>query len=115
MRKLTKEVLMEMDAETMERLQKISRFIVLMLENRSFDHLFGYLKTKDPRVVGLTGSESNRKDPNSETDPKIKAGRASTFMMTFDPAHEYYDVQVQLYGPLKGTDPSLPPIANPPS
>ena len=33
--------------------------------------------------------------------------------MTFDPGHEYYDVQIQLYGPLKGTDPSLPPIANP--
>src|SRR5436190_6654536 len=84
-----------------------------MLENRSFDHLFGYLKGVDSRVVGLTGNEFNQKDPNSQTDPPIRVSRASTFVMTFDPAHEYYDVQVQLYGPLKGTDPSLPPIANP--
>jgi phospholipase C len=34
--------------------------------------------------------------------------------MTFDPAHEYYDVQVHLYGPLPDTDPSLPTISNPP-
>jgi hypothetical protein len=32
--------------------------------------------------------------------------------MTCDPGHEYYDVQVQLYGPLKDTDPGLFPIAN---
>jgi len=32
--------------------------------------------------------------------------------MTFDPHHEYYDVQIQLYGPLQNTDPSMPPIAN---
>src|SRR5260221_5129000 len=32
--------------------------------------------------------------------------------MPFDPGHEYYDVQVQLYGPLKDTAPDMPPIAN---
>src|SRR5258707_14179032 len=85
-----------------------------MLENRSFDHLFGYLETANSQVMGLTGSESNQKDPNSPVDPVIKVGRASSFVMTFDPGHEFYDVQVQLYGPLKDTDPSLPPLANPP-
>ena len=86
-----------------------------MLENRSFDHLFGFLKTANPQIAGLTGSEFNQKDPNSAGDPPIPVQRASSFVMTFDPAHEFYDVQVQLYGPLPGTDPSLPPLANVPT
>ncbi len=104
---------MPVDATTLARFQGIKRFVVLMLENRSFDHLCGYLKASNPRVMGLTGSEFNRKDPNSPTDPPVMVARASSFVMTFDPGHEYYDVQVQLYGPLKDTDPSLPPVANP--
>jgi phospholipase C len=95
--------------------QGIKRFVVLMLENRSFDHLFGYLRATNPNVVGLTGNESNQKDPNSAASPAVKVSRASSFVMRFDPGHEFYDVQIQLYGPLKGTDPTLPPVANAPS
>lgn len=95
--------------------QKINRFVVLMLENRSFDHLLGFLKATDPRVAGLNGDEFNRKNPNLPADPQIKVGRASSFVMTYDPGHEFYDVQIQLYGQLTNTDPSLPPIANPPT
>jgi phospholipase C len=97
---------------TDETFKGIKRFIVLMLENRSFDHLFGYLKGVDDRVAGLSGNEFNQKDPNSPGDPEITVKRSSSFVMTFDPAHEYYDVQVQLYGPLPGTAPDLPPLAN---
>lgn len=105
---------MEIDSNTTAGLRGIKRFVVLMLENRSFDHLFGYLRGTNPKVMGLTGSEANQKDPNSPSSPPINVRRASSFVMTFDPSHEYYDVQVQLYGPLKDTDPSLPPIANVP-
>ena len=104
---------MEVDANTIAKFQGIKRFVVLMLENRSFDHLFGYLKAGNAKVMGLTGSEFNQKNPNAPGDPAIKVGRASSYVMTFDPGHEHYDVQIQLYGPLKDTDPSLPPIANP--
>jgi phospholipase C len=105
---------MPVDPNTVAKFQGIKRFVVLMLENRSFDHLFGYLTAVYPKVIGLTGNEFNQKDPNSPADPAIKVCRASSFVMTFDPGHEYYDVQIQLYGPLKGADPGLPPIANPP-
>jgi phospholipase C len=104
---------MDVDPNIIAKFQGIKRFVVLMLENRSFDHLFGYLKAGDSKVMGLTGSEFNQKDPNAPADPAIKVGRASSFVMTFDPGHEYYDVQIQLYGPLKETAPGLPPIANP--
>jgi phospholipase C len=104
---------MPVDANTISKFQGIKRFVVLMLENRSFDHLIGYMKAVNSKVMGLTGSEFNQKDPNSPADPPVKVSRASSFVMTFDPGHEFYDVQIQLYGPLKGTDPSLPPMANP--
>jgi len=93
----------------------IKRIVVLMLENRSFDHVFGFLKKTNANVAGLTSDECNQKDPNAAGDPPITVRRASTFIMPFDPAHEYYDVQVQLYGPMKNTAPDLPPLANLPT
>jgi len=106
---------MPIDPIAIANFQKIKRFVVLMLENRSFDHLFGYLKNLVPAIAGLTGKESNQKDPNTPGDPPVPVRRATTFVMTFDPAHEFYDVQVQLYGPLPGTDPSLSLLANIPA
>lgn len=106
---------MPSDPAILAKFQGIKRFVVLMLENRSFDHLLGFLKANYPQVDGLGGTEFNLKDPNSPGSPQVTVRRASSFVMTFDPAHEYYDVQIQLYGPLKDTDPSLPPLANLPS
>jgi phospholipase C len=105
---------MAIDPDAIAKFQGIGRFVVLMLENRSFDHLFGYLQAGNAKVKGLTGAESNQADPNVPGDPPITVGRASSFVMPFDPGHEYYDVQLQLFGPQKPADPSLPPIANPP-
>jgi phospholipase C len=44
-----------------DHLGKIDHIVVLMMENRSFDHLLGYLRLDDvlPGVDGLTGQESN--------------------------------------------------------
>ncbi len=102
-------------ANNSSALNDIQRFVVLMLENRSFDHLLGYLKATNPQVMGLTGAEFNQADPNSTASPAIKVSRATSFMMKFDPGHEFYDVQIQLYGPLPNTAPDLPPIANVPT
>jgi phospholipase C len=103
---------MAVSPATLATFRGVKRIVVLMLENRSFDHLFGFLSKTVPEVAGLSGQEANQPDPNSPASPPVKVSRASTFVMTFDPSHEYYDVQIQLYGPLAGSDPSLPPIAN---
>lgn len=44
-----------------DNLGKIDHIVVLMMENRSFDHLLGYLRLDGvlPGVDGLTGQESN--------------------------------------------------------
>jgi len=83
-----------------DNLQKIQRFVVLMMENRSFDHLFGYLKTLNPAVAGLTGGEyANFPDPLTQQQPPVSVTPTAAFTMPFDPPHEFCDVQKQLYGP----------------
>jgi hypothetical protein len=39
-------------------LDNLKHVVVLMMENRSFDHMLGSLKADDPRINGLTGNES---------------------------------------------------------
>src|SRR5690242_12536769 len=91
---------------------KIEHFVVLMLENRSFDHLFGSLNSIIPGVVGLSGNEFNYDDPNNPSpEHQRKVIPADRFDMPYDPPHEFPDVQCQLYGPVPGK----PDQANPPS
>jgi len=80
-------------------LKSIEHFIVLMLENRSFDQLLGALKASDPRIAGLTGQEFNYRDPRATQPVPVPVTPATAYTMPFDPAHEFPDVQVQLYGP----------------
>ena len=46
--------------------QEIDTIVLLMLENRSFDHMLGFMKRGgeygDVRVDGLDGTECNPKD-----------------------------------------------------
>ncbi len=78
--------------------QKIEHIVVLMLENRSFDHLLGFMNANNPDIVGLRGNETNYPDPNNSVSPQTVC-KATSFMMPFDPGHEFMDVQLQLYGP----------------
>ena len=84
-----------------------------MMENRSFDHLLGYLKTINPAVDGLTGSEyKNYPDPTTQQGQAVPVSDNAGFAMPFDPPHEFLDVQKQLYGPGL-TDTVAKPSANP--
>ena len=49
--------------------QAIEHVVVLMLENRSFDHMLGYLKAGHYPIEGLTGDESNPTDLNDVNNP----------------------------------------------
>ena len=94
-------------------LGKINRFVVLMMENRSFDHLVGYLKTLNPAIEGLgneiVGNEfQNFPDPPANQQPPVTVSPTAAFTLPFDPPHEFADVQAQLYG----CDPAKMPCAN---
>jgi len=85
-----------------------------MLENRSFDHLFGNLNHLDSRIAGLKGDESNFDGPNApQPSQERKVYAAGDFAMPFDPPHEFADVQFQLYGPVEGNPDRPAPPADP--
>lgn len=82
----------------MASLNRIGHIVVLMLENRSFDHVLGYLKKTSPDVAGMADSDFNYEDPVKQVR-KVQVSRATRSALLFDPSHEYPEVQVQLYGP----------------
>jgi hypothetical protein len=48
----------------------LRHIVVLMMENRSFDHMLGSLKSVDARIDGLDGSQSNP-DTSGGTAPVL--------------------------------------------
>jgi len=97
-----------------ENLGSINHFVVLMLENRSFDHVLGALKAQNPAIDGaLDNAFSNHTDPADLTSPVVSVGPSSTFAMPFDPGHEFEDVQIQLYGRAASADRSAAPRTQP--
>jgi phospholipase C len=71
-------------------LGKVDHIIVVMMENRSFDHMLGYLKLTGANtdVDGLTGNEFNR-DPNGVVQ---KVSLLPTTQFINDPGHGWTDV-----------------------
>jgi phospholipase C len=89
--------------------QNIQTVVVLMLENRGFDHMLGFLKTTDPDIDGLTGNESNPSNPLTATDHTTVSPTAE-FVLRPDPGHSVTDTIVQLFSRESG-----PPAAGAPN
>src|ERR1700723_4084675 len=98
-------------------LGSIHHIRVLMLQNRSFDHMLGFLYADSKNVSpagdpfdGLTGSESN---PDSTGTPvpvsQIKeTDQYAYYMPGADPGEGYSATNSQLFG---NTTPPTPPVA----
>jgi phospholipase C len=96
----------------MTRLQSIEHFVVLMLENRSFDNLLGGLYPKSKDFDGVDGSESNADRsgkvwPLTETPGGDVAGLS---VPNPDPGELWQDINVQIFGSgqLHGGEPYPP-------
>jgi phospholipase C len=81
--------------------RKIQHVFVLMLENRSFDHMLGFSTiggfnpTGRPRLNGLVDATGNlRKD--IPVDVRVRSGERDP--MVVDPGHEFKNVRTQLCG-----------------
>src|SRR3954467_4338211 len=81
---------------------KVDHVFVLMLENRSFDHLLGFsgisgtdaATDESSSINGLSGSEAN--SYNSTT---FTVSQPADYAMAVDPGHEFLDVLCQMCGP----------------
>jgi phospholipase C len=45
--------------KTLPGIQRLQHVVVLMMENRSFDHMLGALQSVNPDIDGLKGDETN--------------------------------------------------------
>ena len=83
----------------------LKHIVVLMMENRSFDHMLGSLHADDPRINGLTGSEAN---PDTTNEPaKVQPLAEFQSQLDPDPDHHFPAVHKQLFYGTPG--PSGPP------
>src|SRR5580692_4422793 len=92
------------------QLSSINHIVQLMLENRSFDHMLGFLYPKSDTFEGLTGSESNT-DASGNTVTVYQIDHTATgayFMPGADPGEGYANTNAQLFGT---GDPPSPPVA----
>ncbi len=81
-------------------LDQIKHLVVLMMENRSFDHMLGFMAAPDYPIDGLTGSETN---PNSqEKDVPVTDDADFSGGLTPDPGHHFPDVNLQIFGNYEG-------------
>jgi phospholipase C len=76
-------------------LQSLKHIVVVMMENRSFDHMLGSLKAEDSRINGLTGSESNL-DTTNEPAPVQPLAEFQS-QLDPDPNHHFPAVHQQIF------------------
>ncbi|KAI3444883.1 hypothetical protein Pfo_001548 [Paulownia fortunei] len=75
----------------------IKTVVILVQENRSFDHILGWMKSLNPEIEGVTGKESN---PLSTSDPssnRIYYGDQSGNVEP-DPGHSFEATYEQIFG-----------------
>src|SRR2546423_5789487 len=76
-------------------LDNLKHIVVLMMENRSFDHMLGALKQTDPRINGLSGEEFNLNTAGQKV--KVQPDAAYQGQLDPDPDHHFPGVNLQLY------------------
>src|ERR1700761_5998794 len=78
-------------------------FVVLMLENRSFDHLFGYLGKGDG-LLGKNGPATNYLKPGDTTSTAFSSRKGGDYVAIGQgPSHSLKQTNEQLFGVTKPT------------
>ncbi|XP_043724191.1 non-specific phospholipase C2-like [Telopea speciosissima] len=75
----------------------IKTVVVLVMENRSFDHMLGWMKKLHPEINGVDGTESN---PLSTTDPNSSRifFQDQSHYVDPDPGHSFQAIREQIFG-----------------
>lgn len=76
-------------------LDNLKHIVVLMMENRSFDHMLGSLKAVDPRIDGITSQMGNEDDRGAAVQPQLLADFQG--QLDPDPDHHFPAVDLQIY------------------
>ena len=76
-----------------------------MMENRSFDHFLGHLKSQNPAINGLDGTQGNPVNPAVPNSPFVPVNNDAVDGGPVDPCHSFECIVQQVYGFAK-------PVAN---
>src|ERR1700722_16591965 len=83
--------------------------VVLMLENRSFDHMLGLLKSPTYDIDGLDGTETNPSAIDGAPPVVVTPDARTVHDLNPDPGHDFLNVNVQIFGNAAGAQ-SGPPM-----
>eukprot|EP01018_Ginkgo_biloba_P016443 Gb_28042 [translate_table: standard] len=75
----------------------IKTVVVLVMENRSFDHMLGWMKRLNPEINGVTGQESNPVSTTDPNSPKIFFQDQAEYVDP-DPGHSFQAIREQIFG-----------------
>src|SRR4051812_9833655 len=80
----------------------LKHIVVLMMENRSFDHMLGGLKATNTEINGLSGKEWNPDVTGTKVLVQPKAGFQG--QLDHDPDHHFAGVDLQIFGGAQGSN-----------
>jgi phospholipase C len=75
----------------------IKHLVVLMLENRSFDHMLGFMKSLNSAIDGLNGDEWNYPARELEPNVVVTPDAGDVHDLSPDPHHDFGDVTDQIF------------------
>eukprot|EP01129_Flabellula_baltica_P010464 TRINITY_DN4426_c0_g1_i1.p1 TRINITY_DN4426_c0_g1~~TRINITY_DN4426_c0_g1_i1.p1 ORF type:complete len:512 (-),score=107.82 TRINITY_DN4426_c0_g1_i1:31-1566(-) len=84
----------------------IKNVVVLMMENRAFDHMLGYLHHVNSDITGLTGDEFNLLDPSDPDSEKIYVNFHAEYDNIYNPGHSLDATENELWGSNVRVDPA---------
>jgi phospholipase C len=90
---------------------QIKHLFVLMMENRSFDHLFGFMKAPGYDIEGLDPAALQFNEDSLENKIYPSPSAQPTGDLAADPNHHFADVTQQLYGTSNPAPGQLPDMS----
>ena len=83
-------------------LDKLQHIVVLMMENRSFDHMLGSLSAINNKIDGIKDGWNNPDTNNNAVNPQPRAEFQG--QLDPDPDHHFPAVDLQIFGGATGKD-----------
>eukprot|EP00047_Mylnosiga_fluctuans_P005125 m.238581 g.238581 ORF g.238581 m.238581 type:complete len:524 (+) comp13323_c0_seq1:1-1572(+) len=110
MRSFTRTVLVLLAVSLAASKSPIKHVIVLMMENRSFDHFLGHLMKSNPNVDGLNGTQFNPEKPTDPSSKHVPVNYNAVDGGPDDPCHSFDCITQQIFGFDKPMNDSSAPV-----
>ncbi|KAJ6424601.1 hypothetical protein OIU84_025392 [Salix udensis] len=75
----------------------IKTVVVLVMENRSFDHMLGWMKKINPEINGVDGTQWNPLNLTDPDSPKFFFNNQAQYVDP-DPGHSFQAIREQIFG-----------------